>query len=541
MSPLEKYISKYKKDSFQNINLLLENNNKAIVLHAKDTDIFLDISKNTLSFSAYNELFSLAKENNLKEKIRDLVDGKKINRTEHRAANHMVLRCLKYRHTDESGRDISKDIFSAFKKMESLCWKIDSHLWKGFSNKPIKNIVSIGIGGSHLGPNMAAKALKPYWKNNIKCHYLSNIDGSNFTETLRDLDPDTTLFIVLSKSFSTEETLKNADACKSWFLQNGGQKRDLRRHFFAVTARIEKAINYGIDSDNIFPVWDWVGGRYSLWSAMGLPLCLTIGFENFKALLEGAWCMDQHFIHTDFKNNLPVNLALLGIYYRNILDAQAYVVLPYDHYLQTFPAHLQQLDMESNGKSVTLEGNMLNYNSGPIIWGGVGSNGQHAYHQWLHQGTSICPCDFILPLKSHNPVESFHSVLVANCLSQSEALLEGRSEEAAFNLLLEKGHSREDAKILAPHHCIPGNRPSNTIYFEKLTPRALGSLIALYEHKVFVQGIIWNINSFDQWGVELGKNLSKTVLNAMENKDISNLDGSTAYLVTQFVDAQNRA
>jgi glucose-6-phosphate isomerase len=541
MDALLEYIEKYKSDVSGKHSLLTENNDNPIVLHADGTDIYVDISKNTLSMAAYNGLFDLAHASNLEQKIKALAAGKEVNRTEHRAANHMTLRCLKYTHYDEQGRNISEDVFRVIKKMEKVCWQLETHLWRGFSNKPITDIVSIGIGGSHLAPKMAANALKPYWRQALTCHYLSNIDGSNFTETMRDLNADTTLFIIQSKSFSTQETLKNTDACRQWFFSNGGRNADVKRHFLAVTANIEGANEYGIDPDNIFPVWDWVGGRYSLWSAMGLPLCLTIGFEYFKSLLDGAWSMDQHFISTDLKRNLPVNLALLGIYYRNVIGAQTQVVLPYDHYLRALPAHLQQLDMESNGKSVTQDGHAICYATGPVVWGGVGSNGQHAYHQLLHQGTEICPCDFILPLKTHNPVDEFHSILVANCLSQSQALMRGRTEAEAYTLLLNSGKSEAEAKRLAPHHSIPGNRPSNMLYFEKLTPKALGSLIALYEHKVFVQGVIWDINSFDQWGVELGKRLSTEVLASMKEGKTEHLDASTAYLVNKFIAAQSRA
>lgn len=511
------------------------------ILNAKNTGIYVDITKNSISEMELEKLIKFVKSIGLNEKISELAAGKEVNRTEHRAANHMALRDLESIHYDEEGINISKDVFSVLKKMEKMCWQLNSNLWRGFNNKPIIDIVSIGIGGSHLGPKMAADSLRPYWRDTLRCHYLSNIDGSNFTETMRDLDADTTLFIIQSKSFGTQETIRNADACREWFYANGGQESDIKRHFLAVTCNVERAEAYGIDPDNIYPVWDWVGGRYSLWSAMGLPLALTIGMENFKALLRGAWAMDQHFIESPLDSNLPVILALLGVYYRNIVGAQTHVILPYDHYLSALPAHLQQLDMESNGKSVTQEGNPVGYATGPVIWGGVGSNGQHAYHQLLHQGTDLCPCDFILPLKTHNPVDNFHSILVANCLSQSQALMRGRSEAEAYELLIDQGHSEVEAKRLAPHHSIPGNRPSNTIYFEKLTPETLGALIAMYEHKVFVQGVIWGINSFDQWGVELGKSLSKDVLKSMETGDTDKLDASTAHLVNMYRDAQNRA
>jgi len=433
---------------------------------------------------------------------------------------------------------------STLTRMKEFCWKIRNQHWRGFSNKPFTDVVSIGIGGSFLGPKLASQALKPYWGKKIECHYLANIDGSNLTEVLQGLNPETTLFIIQSKSFGTQETLKNAEECRKWFLDNGGSESDLPRHFTAVSANVQKAKAFGIAEENIFPMWDWVGGRYSLWSAIGLPLMLTIGHENFKQLLFGAYEMDCHFKAAPFEKNMPVILGLLGIWYNNFFGAQSHAILPYDHYLRGLPAHIQQLDMESNGKSVDVDGNKLAYQAGPIIWGGVGSNGQHAYHQLLHQGTQFAPSDFILPLMTHNPVDNFHALLVSNCLSQSQALMKGKTLEEAQEELKQQGVAQLEIDVLAPQKVIPGNRPSNTIFFDKVTPKVVGALIAMYEHKVFVQGQIWGVNSFDQWGVELGKSLGNKVHAALlaegELKLASEFDASTAGLIQAFRSMKNK-
>jgi len=384
---------------------------------------------------------------------------------------------------------------------------------------------------------LASQSLKPYWSKQINCHYLANIDGSDLTEVLQGLDPETTLFIVQSKSFNTQATLKNASACREWFLHNGGSQFDLARHFSAVTANVAKAKEFGIAEQNIFPMWDWVGGRYSLWSAIGLPLMLTIGYEHFREMLMGAYEMGCHFKTAPLEQNMPVLMGLLGIWCVSFFNVQSHAILPYDHYLQGLPAHIQQLDMESNGKSVDIYGRTLNYQAGPIIWGGVGSNGQHAYHQLLHQGTQFAPSDFILPLTSHNPVDHFYALLVSNCLSQSQALMQGNNLQQVTRELEKQGKSPQEINILAPQKEIPGNRPSNTLYFDKSTPKTMGALIALYEHKVFVQGQIWGINSFDQWGVELGKQLGDKVHSVLLAEDYSqnnDFDSSTMGLIEDF-------
>jgi len=508
--------------------------------HAEAAGLSLDYSKNRISEDTMHLLMQLARERDLPQKIDNMFTGEPINRSEQRPALHTALRNFSDRPVLVNGQDIMPEIRDTVRRMEEFCWKIRRNQWRGYSNKPFTDVVSIGIGGSFLGPKLASGALKPYWDSRLNIHYLANIDGSHITEILKRLDPATTLFIIQSKSFGTQETLKNALACRHWFLDNGGGEDDLPKHFTAVSSNIEKAKAFGIDEENIFPMWDWVGGRYSLWSAIGLPLALAIGIDNFRDLLRGAFDMDEHFRTAPLEQNMPVIMALLGVWYINFFGVDSHAILPYDHYLRSLPAHLQQLDMESNGKSVTIDGYQTDYNTGPIIWGGVGTNGQHAFHQLLHQGTHFSPCDFIMPMCSHNPIDNFHAMLVSNCLSQSQALLQGKSEEEAVAELVAAGMSMAEAIVLAPQKVIPGNRPSNTLYFPKAKPQTIGALIALYEHKVAAQGFIWGINSFDQWGVELGKQLGNKVLSALESQKIpQHFDGSTNGLVRAFHHMQN--
>ncbi len=497
----------------------------------------LDYSKNRINQTTIKLLCELACARDLPKAIQAMFNGEHINQSENRPALHTALRNFSGESILVDGKDVMPEVQNTLSRMKEFCWSIRSQQWRGFSNKPFTDVVSIGIGGSYLGPKLASQSLKPYWSKQINCHYLANIDGSDLTEVLQGLNPETTLFIVQSKSFSTQETLKNASACREWFLHNGGSQQDLARHFSAVTASVIKAKEFGIAEQNIFPMWDWVGGRYSLWSAIGLPLMLTIGYEHFREMLMGAYEMDCHFKTVPLEQNMPVLMGLLGIWYVSFFNAQSHAILPYDHYLQGLPAHIQQLDMESNGKSVDIYGRTLNYQAGPIIWGGVGSNGQHAYHQLLHQGTQFAPCDFILPLTSHNPVDHFHALLVSNCLSQSQALMQGKNLQQSTLELEKQGKSQQEINILAPQKVIPGNRPSNTLYFDKSTPKTIGALIALYEHKVFVQGQIWGINSFDQWGVELGKQLGDKVHSVLlaEDGNLKNdFDSSTMGLIEAF-------
>lgn len=497
--------------------------------------IKLDYSKNRITSETMSLLMSLGRESQLPEKIEAMFQGKAINTTEKRPALHIALRNLSSSSIMVDDEDIMPEVRSTLQQMDKFVWRIHSAQWRGFSNKPFTDIVSIGIGGSFLGPKLVSASLKPYWSNALNCHYVANIDGSHITEVLRHLNPETTLFIIQSKSFGTQETLENTKVARSWFLRNGGNIETIAKHFVAVTANTEAAIDFGIEQENIFPMWDWVGGRYSLWSAIGLPIALTIGMDGFKALLSGANAMDTHFRTAPLEENLPVIQALLGVWYGNFLGADSHAILPYDHYLRGLPAHIQQLDMESNGKSVDLDGNPVAYTTGPIIWGGAGANGQHAYHQLLHQGTRFSPADFIIPLQSHNPVAHHHDILFANCLSQTQALMQGKTEQEAKKELLDSGLSETEANKLAPHKAIQGNKPSNTLLFDRATPRTVGALIALYEHKVYVQGVIWNVNSFDQWGVELGKQLGNEILKKLLKKPSSSeFDTSTEGLINLY-------
>lgn len=504
----------------------------------------LDYSKNRITPETIQLLTQLAKACDLPQSIKGMFNGELINQSEGRPALHTALRNFSGEPVLVDGKNVMPEIQKTLTRMKEFCWSIRSQQWRGFSNKPFTDVVSIGIGGSFLGPKLASEALKPYWGKQINCHYLANIDGSDLTEVLQGLNPETTLFIVQSKSFNTQETLKNALACREWFLNNGGTKEYLARHFSAVTANVPTAIEFGIAPQNIFPMWDWVGGRYSLWSAIGLPLMLTIGYEHFREMLLGAYEMDCHFKEAPLEQNMPVVMGLLGVWYVNFFDAQSHAVLPYDHYLRNLPSHIQQLDMESNGKSVDTFGRPLNYQAGPIIWGGVGSNGQHAYHQLLHQGTQFAPCDFILPLTTHNPVDNFHALLASNCFSQSQALMQGKSLQQAQAELKAVGKSDDEIEVIAPQKVIPGNRPSNTLYFDKSTPKAIGALIALYEHKVFVQGQIWGVNSFDQWGVELGKQLGDKVHECLLAEECigedMGFDVSTSGLIKAFRSMQDK-
>ncbi|MDX1589164.1 MAG: glucose-6-phosphate isomerase [Oleiphilaceae bacterium] len=500
--------------------------------------ITLDYAKNRIRQESMDRLFALARERQLPERIESLFLGETVNTTEQRPALHFALRAAPGETITVDGENIMPRVQATLDRIESFVWRVRSTQWRGFSNKPFTDVVSIGIGGSFLGPKLVSASLKPYWHGRLNCHYVANIDGSDITEVLRHIDPETTLFLIQSKSFRTQETLENTKVAREWFLHNGGSEETIGKHFVAVTANEKEALDFGIETDNIFPMWDWVGGRYSLWSAIGLPTALTIGMENFRALLHGARRMDHHFRTTPLEQNMPVIMGLLGVWYGNFFGADTHAVLPYDHYLRGLPAHIQQLDMESNGKGVRLDGQPVDYNTGPIIWGGAGANGQHAYHQLLHQGTRLAPADFILPLKTHNPVADHHRILFANGLSQTQALMQGKTEEEALRELLDAGMDPRAARALAPHKAIPGNKPSNTLLFEKTTPETLGALIALYEHKVFIQGALWDIDSFDQWGVELGKQLGKDILNQLQpnrgNAEAPALDSSTRGLIELF-------
>jgi len=497
--------------------------------------LFLDYSKNLITGETRDLLVELANEVGLKEAITELFDGTLVNASEGRPALHTALRRPVGDRLSVNGVNVMPDVHRVLNQMTELVTRIHNGLWRGYTEKPITDVVNIGIGGSFLGPQLVSEALLPYAQQGVRCHYLANIDGSEFHELSESLKAETTLFIVSSKSFNTLETLKNAQAARSWYLAQGGSEGDLYKHFIAVSSNREAAVAFGIREENIFPMWDWVGGRYSLWSAIGLPIALAIGMANFKELLSGAYSMDQHFQTAPFERNMPVLLALLGVWYGNFWGAQSHAILPYDHYLRNITKHLQQLDMESNGKSVRQDGSAVTCDTGPVIWGGVGCNGQHAYHQLLHQGTQLIPADFIVPVVSYNPVADHHQWLYANCLSQSQALMLGKTRDEAEAELRSKGLPEEEVQRLAPHKVIPGNRPSNTLAMERISPRRLGGLVALYEHKVFVQSVVWGINAFDQWGVELGKELGKGVYQRLTGGNEQPAeDASTQGLIDYF-------
>ena len=494
----------------------------------------LDYSRNRMTDDTLAKLMALARVCGVPERIEAMFRGDHINVTEKRPALHIALRDTSGASIHVDGTDIAPEVERTLNRMAQFVDDVLSKRWQGHTGKAFTDVVSIGIGGSFLGPKLVSEALRPYWHGQLKSHYVANIDGTQMAEVLRRVNPETTLFLIQSKSFRTQETLENSKVARDWFLDNGGSEDHIAKHFVAVTANTPEAVKFGISEDNIFPMWDWVGGRYSLWSAIGLPVALTIGMENFRALLSGANAMDQHFHTAPLEQNLPVVIAMLGVWYNNFWGAETYTILPYDHYLRSLPAHLQQLDMESNGKSVTQGGEPLTYQSGPVIWGGVGANGQHAFHQLLHQGTRLIPADFIIPLETHNPVASHHVTLFANCLSQSRALMSGKTLDEAKAELKAEGMSSGEIDKLAPHKVIPGNKPSNTLLMEKSTPETVGALIALYEHRTFVQGIIWDVDSFDQWGVELGKQMGKGILDRLTGDTAEGdeaIDSSTASLI----------
>ena len=497
--------------------------------------LFLDYSKNLITTETRDLLVSLANEVGLKDAIKAQYDGELVNSSEGRPALHTALRRPVGDKLKVNGVDVIPDVHRVLNQMTELVGRIHDGLWRGYTEKPITDVVNIGIGGSFLGPELVSEALVAYAHKGVRCHYLANIDGSEFHELSMKIRAETTLFIVSSKSFNTLETLKNAQAARAWYLAQGGSEAELHRHFIAVSSNNAAAVAFGIREENIFPMWDWVGGRYSLWSAIGLPIALAIGTSNFKELLSGAYTMDQHFQSAPFEKNMPVLLALLGVWYGNFWNAQSHAILPYDHYLRNITKHLQQLDMESNGKSVRQDGTPVSTDTGPVIWGGVGANGQHAYHQLLHQGTQMIPADFIVPIVSFNPVSDHHQWLYANCLSQSQALMMGKTKSEAEAELREKGMAEDEVQKLAPHKVIPGNRPSNTLVVERISPRRLGALVAMYEHKVFVQSVVWGTNAFDQWGVELGKEMGKAVYHRLTGGTEEPADdASTQGLINYF-------
>lgn len=497
-------------------------------------DIFLDYSKNRIDADAMDKLIELAREAGVEERRKAMWAGEHINSTEDRAVMHMALRYMGDKPVKIDGKDVRGQVADVLAAMEAFSNAVRSGEIRGATGEQFTDVVNIGIGGSDLGPVMVTAALAPYTRADLRLHYVSNVDGAHIHDTLAGLDPKKTLFIVASKTFTTDETMTNAGTARRWIADALGDA-GVPDHFAALSTNLSACADFGIKSDRIFGFWDWVGGRYSVWSAIGLPVAIAIGFDNFKTFLKGAYEMDQHFLKTRLDKNLPVILGVLGVWYRNAWGFSTHAVLPYDQRLSRFPAYLQQQDMESNGKSVTLDGKAVDYSTGPIIWGEPGTNGQHAFYQLIHQGTDVIPVDFLLAAQPHEELPPHHAKLVANCLAQSEALMLGKSKDEVVAELKAQGLSKEQIKALTPHKMFPGNRPSNTILYPKLTPEVLGGLVALYEHKVFVQGTIWGVNSYDQWGVELGKQLAKALLPKVEGKARSDgHDSSTRGLLAHY-------
>jgi len=502
----------------------------------RHNDILLDYSKNRITEETLRLLIELAKQAKVEEWREKMFSGEKINITENRPVLHVALRNRSNQPIYVDGKDVMPGVNRVLAQMKRFSEHVRSGEWKGYSGKPITDIVNIGIGGSDLGPVMVTEALKPYGNESLRVHFVSNIDGTHIAETLKPLDAGTTLFIIASKTFSTQETITNAESARDWFLRAGPTKIDIAKHFVALSTNKELVQKFGIDPENMFEFWDWVGGRYSLWSAIGLSIALYIGMENFEELLAGAHEMDEHFRTAPLEKNMPAILGLIGVWYNNFFGAQSHTILPYDQYMHRFPAYFQQGDMESNGKRVTRDGAGVDHSTGPVIWGEPGTNGQHAFYQLIHQGTKLIPCDFLAPIETHNPIGEHHRILLSNFFAQTEALMKGKTEAEARTELMKDGLSGEKLERLLPHKVFPGNRPTNSILFRKLTPLTLGSLIALYEHKIFVQGIIWNINSFDQWGVELGKQLAKSILPELRQPSpISSHDSSTNGLINYYL------
>ncbi len=498
-------------------------------------DILVDYSKNIITQETMALLRKLAADMQLEDAIRQLFSGEAINQTENRAVLHIALRNRSNRPITVNGQDVMPAVNAVLTRMEAFSDKIITGAWKGYSGKRITDIVNIGIGGSDLGPLMVCEALKPYWQPGMSAHFVSNVDGTHLAETLKKVAPETTLFLIASKTFTTQETMTNAHTARAWFLEHAKEEAHIARHFAALSTNAAAVQSFGIPTENMFEFWDWVGGRYSLTSAIGLSIACTIGFEYFKQLLDGFHAMDEHFRTADFHENIPVVLALIGIWYVNFFGAETEAILPYDQYLHRFAAYFQQGNMESNGKCVGRDGKPVNYQTGPIIWGEPGTNGQHAFYQLIHQGTRLIPCDFIAPAISHHPIGKHHPILLSNFFAQTEALMKGKNEQEVREELAKEGRSQSEIEFLTPFKVFTGNKPSNSILVKQITPRILGSLIALYEHKIFVQGVIWNIFSFDQWGVELGKQLAKSILPELQNDDIiTTHDSSTNGLINTW-------
>lgn len=514
---------KQEKNRFEDYSLTFNN------------QILVDFSKNNINQTTLSHLRQLAQECALDNAKEAMFTGKKINRTENRAVLHTALRNRANTPVLVDGKDVMPEVNAVLAKMKDFCQRIISGEWKGYTGKAITDVVNIGIGGSDLGPYMVTEALRPY-KNHLNMHFVSNVDGTHIAETLKKVNPETTLFLVASKTFTTQETMTNAQSARDWLLKAAKDESAVAKHFAALSTNAKDVEKFGIDTNNMFEFWDWVGGRYSLWSAIGLSIALSIGFENFEALLNGAHEMDKHFRSTPIEQNIPTTLALVGLWNTNFLGAQTEAILPYDQYLHRFAAYFQQGNMESNGKYVDRDGNVINnYQTGPIIWGEPGTNGQHAFYQLIHQGTTLIPCDFIAPAQSHNPLADHHNKLLSNFFAQTEALAFGKTKEEVEAEFVKAGKSLDDVKNIVPFKVFTGNKPTNSILVQKITPFTLGALIAMYEHKIFVQGVIFNIFSFDQWGVELGKQLANRILPELtDSEKVASHDSSTNGLINQF-------
>jgi glucose-6-phosphate isomerase len=497
-------------------------------------DILFDFSKNRITERTLELLLDLARQANLSKRIEAMFSGQKINVTEDRAVLHVALRNRSNRPILVDGVDVMPEVNHVLTKMRHFSEAVRSGAWKGYTGKPITDVVNIGIGGSDLGPKMVTLALAHYVEADLHFHFVSNVDGTDLAETLKLLNPETTLFLIASKTFTTQETMMNAHSARSWFLTFAQDEAAIAKHFAALSTNTAKVKEFGIDPQNMFEFWDWVGGRYSLWSAIGLSIALAVGMDNFEALLTGAHKVDEYFRTTPLEQNIPVIMALLGIWYNNFFGAQTQAILPYDQYLSRFSAYFQQGDMESNGKSVTVDGEWVDYSTGPILWGEPGTNGQHAFYQLIHQGAKLIPCDFLAPARTLNPLGNHHNVLIANYLAQTEALMKGKTPEQVREEFAAAGNNNPSEMLVAAKTFV-GNRPSNSFLFKQLTPETLGSLIALYEHKIFTQGVIWNINSFDQWGVELGKQLAKAIEPELNDPSpVTSHDASTNGLINYY-------
>jgi len=499
-------------------------------------DILFDYSKNRVTAETMKLLIAFAEQSQLSDWIEKMFSGEEINLTEKRAVLHTALRNRSENPVMTNGKDVMPAVRHELAKMKRLAYEVREGVWRGHTGKSITDVVSIGIGGSDLGPVMATEALRPYWKEGLRVHFVSNVDGTHLAETLKRVDPESTLFSIASKTFTTQETITNAESAKAWLIDALKTDACVSKHFIAISTNAAAVEKFGIDSGrNMFEFWDWVGGRYSLWSAIGLPIAIVIGMERFEELLAGAYDIDRHFRSTPFSQNIPVVMGLLGFWYHNFFGAASHAILPYDQYLHRFAAYFQQADMESNGKSVNRDGRPVDYTTGPIIWGEPGTNGQHAFYQLIHQGTRLVPADFIAPAVSHNPLGEHHAILLANFFAQTEALMKGRNEIESRRELEKSGRDAEAVARLLPHTVFGGDRPTNSVLFRKLCPRTLGRLIALYEHKIFVQGILWNVNGFDQWGVELGKQLAKVILSELRDGNaVASHDGSTNGLINHY-------